>query len=73
MHDGSMPDLASVLRFYSTLEGAVQLDHHQESVLTPLGLSDEELVDLEAFLRTLDGGLPGLEDALRGEAEIEGR
>jgi cytochrome c peroxidase len=73
MHDGSMPDLASVLRFYSTLEGAVQLDHHQESVLTPLGLSDEELADLEAFLRTLDGGLPGLGDAPGGSGANEGR
>lgn len=62
MHDGSMPDLATVLRFYSTLEGAVQLDHHRESVLTPLGLSETELADLEAFLRTLDGELPGLGD-----------
>jgi cytochrome c peroxidase len=73
MHDGSMPDLASVLRFYSTLEGAVQLDHHQESVLTPLGLSDEELADLEAFLRTLDGGLPGLGDGPGSSGAIEGR
>ncbi len=69
MHDGSMPDLATVLRFYSTLEGAVQLDHHRESVLAPLGLSDEELADLEAFLRTLDGGLPGLDDG----PDVEGR
>lgn len=62
MHDGSMPDLRSVVRFYSTLEGAVQLDHHQESVLTPLDLSESEVDDLVAFLRTLDGGLPGLAD-----------
>ena len=55
MHDGSMPDLESVVRFYSTLEGAVQLDHHQETVLTPLGLDDRELADLVAFLGTLDG------------------
>ena len=55
MHDGSMPDLETVVRFYSTLEGAIQLDHHQESVLAPLDLTDGEVDDLVAFLRTLDG------------------
>ena len=55
MHDGSMPDLESVVRFYSTLEGAVQLDHHQETVLSPLDLDDRELADLVAFLGALDG------------------
>ena len=61
MHDGSMPDLESVLRFYSTLEGAIQLDHHQESVLSPLGLSSQEIIDLQAFLGTLTGPGPQLE------------
>ena len=55
MHDGSMPDLETVVRFYSTLEGAIQLDHHQESVLLPLGLTDDEVADLVAFLQSLDG------------------
>ncbi|MCP4837277.1 MAG: hypothetical protein GY895_21235 [Phycisphaera sp.] len=55
MHDGSMPDLETVVGFYSTLEGAIQLDHHQESVLSPLGLADSEREDLVAFLRALDG------------------
>lgn len=55
MHDGSMIDLHEVVRFYSELEGAIQLDHHQESVLSPLGLSDEEVDELVAFLRTLTG------------------
>ena len=62
MHDGSMPDLETVVRFYSTLEGAVQLDHHQESVLSPLNLEEDEIEALVAFLGTLDGRLPGLED-----------
>ncbi|MBC03116.1 MAG: methylamine utilization protein [Phycisphaerae bacterium] len=57
MHDGSMPDLETVVRFYSTLEGAIQLDHHQESVLAPLDLSDGEIADLVAFLRSLDGDI----------------
>ena len=55
MHDGSMPDLETVVRFYSTLEGAIQLDHHRESVLAPLDLTDQEIDDLVAFLRSLDG------------------
>ena len=61
MHDGSMPDLESVLRFYSTLEGAVQLDHHQESVLSALDLDPGQIQDLEAFLRTLSGPGPEIE------------
>lgn len=64
MHAGQMPDLESVVRFYSTLEGAVQLDHHQETVLAPLGLSEEEIEALVAFLRTLAG--PGPEESLKG-------
>ncbi len=58
MHAGQMPDLESVVLFYSTLEGAVQLDHHREQVLVPLGLSDEESAALLAFLRSLDGPGP---------------
>ncbi|MDG2021924.1 MAG: cytochrome c peroxidase [Phycisphaerales bacterium] len=61
MHDGSIPDLASVLRFYSTLEGAIQLEHHQESVLSPLDLDAREIEDLEAFLGTLTGPGPRVE------------
>ena len=57
MHDGSMESLRDVVKFYSELEGAVQLDHHQESVLTPLGLTDREIDDLVAFLETLTGDM----------------
>jgi len=63
MHDGSMPDLETVVRFYSTLEGATQLDHHQESVLTPLLLEPSEIDDLVAFLESLGGSHAGREDA----------
>lgn len=62
MHDGSMPDLESVVRFYSTLEGATQLDHHQESVLTPLQLESSEIADLVLFLESLSGGYSGHDD-----------
>ena len=65
-----MPDLESVLHFYSTLEGAVQLGHHQESVLTPLDLDVGEIEDLAAFLRTLTGPGPQIE-ALESVPEME--
>jgi len=55
MHEGRFETLEEVLRFYSTLDGAVQLDHHQEKVLEPLGLTDGEIEDLVAFLTGLSG------------------
>ena len=55
MHAGQLEDLEAVVRFYSTLEGAVQLDHHQESVLSPLGFSEAEIDDVVEFLRSLKG------------------
>ncbi len=58
MHAGQFDSLEKVIQFYSTLEGAVQLDHHQESVLVPLELSDQEQRDLVAFLDALDGADP---------------
>lgn len=66
MHDGSMESLHDVVRFYSDLEGAVQLDHHQESVLSPLGLTDEEIDQLVAFLQTLTGEMPPSESGTSG-------
>jgi cytochrome c peroxidase len=57
MHEGRFKDLAEVVNFYSTLEGAVQLDHHQEMVLSPLELAPEEQAALVAFLESLDGRL----------------
>ncbi len=59
MHAGQFELLEDVVRFYSTLEGAVQLDHHSETALDPLHLSEEEIQDLVAFLLTLrDVGPP---------------
>ena len=57
MHEGRFETLEEVVAYYSTLEGAVQLDHHQEVVLAPLELDEREQADLVAFLRTLDGEL----------------
>ncbi|MCH2162940.1 MAG: hypothetical protein MK085_13860 [Phycisphaerales bacterium] len=55
MHAGQFQSLEEVVRFYSTLEGAVQLDHHQEQVLSPLNLSEEQISALVAFLESLAG------------------
>ncbi|MBX3355120.1 MAG: c-type cytochrome [Phycisphaeraceae bacterium] len=57
MHAGQFETLEEVVNFYNTLDGAIA-DHHGERVLEPLGLSDEQVADLVAFLRTLDGPLP---------------
>lgn len=59
MHAGQKATLADVVRFYSTLEGATQLDHHRESVLRKLDLSEREQADLVAFLGALSGPGPG--------------
>lgn len=55
MHEGQLKSLADVVRFYSTLEGATQVGHHQEQVLQPLSLSSDEAADLVAFLESLTG------------------
>jgi cytochrome c peroxidase len=64
MHGGQFNTLDEVVRFYSTLEGAVQLDHHQETMLEPLNLTDDEIRELVAFLGTLHG--PGPSEELMG-------
>jgi cytochrome c peroxidase len=53
MHNGTFETLREVLEFYSTREGAVIGGHHAEVLLEPLGLSERELGDLEALLRSL--------------------
>ncbi len=49
MHTGQFPDLRSVLEHYN--DGGLTLIGHNE--LEPLNLSEQELQQLEAFLRTL--------------------
>ncbi len=58
MHQGQMATLTDVLAFYNTLEDQVRVDHHQESILVPLDLSEEDLQALEAFLRAAVGTMP---------------
>lgn len=52
MHDGSKPDLASVVQHYSELDED-RLHSDGEAILKPLRLSAEESRDLLAFLQTL--------------------
>ena len=57
-HQGQFASLEEVIAFYSTLEGAVTMDHHRESVLVPRQFDPQEAADLAAFLRALDGTPP---------------
>lgn len=61
MHAGEFGTLHEVVRFYSTLEGAMTGGHHAESTLQPADLSDEEIADLVAFLESLSGTDPPAE------------
>lgn len=54
MHQGQFATLREVLEYYSTLEEALPPGHHEtETILEPLMLSDRQIADLEAFLRSL--------------------
>lgn len=53
MHQGQFASLRDVLNYYSTLEGAVVMGHHPETVLKPLFLDAQEIDDLIAFLDSL--------------------
>jgi cytochrome c peroxidase len=55
MHGGHFDTLAEVLHFYNTLDEEV-FQGERDDRLQPLGLSDADLADLEAFLLTLEGG-----------------
>ena len=55
MHQGQFGSLRRVVEYYNTLEGAIVLDHHAETVLVPLGLTEGEIDDLVSFLESLEG------------------
>ncbi len=54
MHNGSLQDLNAVIDHYSTMD-LERLHINGESLLQPLGLSDDDVSDLIAFLHSLSG------------------
>jgi cytochrome c peroxidase len=54
MHGGQFETLEQVVAFYSTLPGTARVGHREE-MLEPLGLSEQEIADVVAFLETLTG------------------
>ena len=58
MHAGQLATLEDVLEHYSTLENFVSADHHRETILEPLNLSEQQKLDLVAFLESLTAPLP---------------
>jgi cytochrome c peroxidase len=55
MHQGQFESLRDVIEFYSTLENMVLVGHHQETLLVPIHLTEQEVQDLIAFLTSLNG------------------
>ena len=54
MHGGHFGTLEEVVEFYSVLDEQPRVGHREE-MLEPLGLTDREIDDLVAFLRSLTG------------------
>lgn len=54
MHDGRFATLREVLEFYRDLPGMPPVGHREETLL-PADFTDQEMDDLEAFLRSLTG------------------
>ena len=52
MHDGSLPDLKSVVEHYNQID-TERLHADGEVILRPIGLTEDEIADLVAFLETL--------------------
>lgn len=57
MHGGHFDTLEEVVEFYSTLAPTVEVGHREE-MLEPLGLSEGEVDEIVAFLRSLSGERP---------------
>ncbi len=54
MHDGRFATLREVIEFYRDLPGLPPVGHREETLL-PVDFTDEEMDNLEAFLRSLTG------------------
>lgn len=53
MHQGQFRTLRDVLSFYSTMDGALVADHHDETIMRPRNFTDDEIEALIAFLESL--------------------
>ena len=53
MHNGSLPDLAAVLRHYSEID-LERMHAEGEAILLPLNMTETEISDLVEFLETLN-------------------
>ncbi|MFJ7732932.1 cytochrome c peroxidase [Lysinibacillus sp. NPDC097231] len=58
MHDGSLATLKDVVEFYNKGGGT---DTNKSELIQPLGLTDEEINQLVAFIETLGGEVPVVE------------
>jgi cytochrome c peroxidase len=58
MHAGQLETLDDVLEHYSTLENFVSADHHRETILEPLHVTQQQKKDLISFLESLTAPLP---------------
>lgn len=63
MHQGQFSTLKSVVEYYNTLSIAVTPPHHHGSLLQPLGLSEEQVSDIVAFLEALTGSCSFVESS----------
>jgi cytochrome c peroxidase len=54
MHDGRFSTIREVLEFYRDLPGMPPVGHREETLL-PVAFTEEEMLDLEAFLHSLTG------------------
>ena len=54
-HNGSAPTLEAVVRFYNEGGGTMGYPGAKDPLMVPLNLTDREILDLVAFLKTLTG------------------
>ena len=54
-HDGSVPTLEAVVRFYNSGGGTTGYPGAKDPRMVPLNLSEQEILDLVAFLESLTG------------------
>jgi len=55
MHNGALWDLKEVVQFYNAGGGENEFSKNKTKLMKPLGLSDGEVGDLVAFLKSLSG------------------